>query len=216
MLTQTTLATTLARFKIIPVIQINRVEQAPALARALVDNGLPVAEVTFRSEGAADAIRLMKQACPKLCIGAGTILNGAQAEAALAAGAEFMVAPGLNPTTVKACRSLGVPFIPGINNPSQVEQALELELSLLKFFPAEASGGINMVKSLLAPYQQISLMPTGGLTLENAGDYLTLPRVICCGGTWLTPTRLVDDGAMDLIGQNVRQVVARFAIDARA
>lgn len=206
------LTATLARFKIIPVIQINNVEQAPALAHALADNGLAVAEVTFRSAGAAEAIRRMKQARPELLLGAGTILDGGQAEAALAAGAEFMVAPGLNPRTVTACRALGVPFIPGINSPSQIEQALELELSLLKFFPAEASGGVGMVKALLAPYQQISLMPTGGLTPDNAGDYLALPRVPCCGGTWLTPTQLVDDGDMAAIGLRIRQAVERFSI----
>lgn len=201
----------LQSYKIIPVIQINQVEQAVPLAKTLVENGLPVAEVTFRTEAAAEAIRLMREACPELCIGAGTVLNAEQVDRAVAAGAEFIVAPGLNPNTVRYCQQQGIPVVPGVNNPSQVEQALELGLTFLKFFPAEASGGINMIKSLLAPYVNISLMPTGGISKANVRDYLAIDRVACCGGTWMVATSLIDNGDWEEIGRLVREAVELVA-----
>lgn len=157
----------LQQFKVVPVIQINKVEHAVPLAKVLVENGLPVAEVTFRTEAAADAIRAMREAYPEMCIGAGTVLTSEQIDLAKEAGSEFVVAPGLNPNTVRRCQEIGMPVVPGVNNPSQVEQALELGLTFLKFFPAEASGGISMVKSLLAPYVDVSFMPTGGIGKHN-------------------------------------------------
>lgn len=201
----------LQSYKIIPVIQINQVEQAVPLAKTLVENGLPVAEVTFRTEAAAEAIRLMREAYPELCIGAGTVLNAEQVDRAVAAGAEFIVAPGLNPNTVRYCQQQGIPVVPGVNNPSQVEQALELGLTFLKFFPAEASGGINMIKSLLAPYVDISLMPTGGISKGNVRDYLAIDRVACCGGTWMVAPSLIDNGDWDEIGRLVREAVELVA-----
>ncbi|QUJ66476.1 bifunctional 4-hydroxy-2-oxoglutarate aldolase/2-dehydro-3-deoxy-phosphogluconate aldolase [Photobacterium sp. GJ3] len=195
------------QFKVIPVIQINHVDQAVPLAKTLVENGLPVAEVTFRTEAAAEAIRLMREAYPTLCIGAGTVLNAAQVDSAQAAGAEFIVAPGLNPNTVRYCQEKGMPVVPGVNNPSQIEQALELGLTFLKFFPAEASGGINMVKSLLAPYVDVSLMPTGGISKANIRDYLAVDRVLCCGGTWMVSPALIDQGDWEEIGRLVREAV---------
>ncbi|MBV1842334.1 bifunctional 4-hydroxy-2-oxoglutarate aldolase/2-dehydro-3-deoxy-phosphogluconate aldolase [Photobacterium ganghwense] len=201
----------LQSYKIIPVIQINQVEQAVPLAKTLVENGLPVAEVTFRTEAAAEAIRLMREAYPELCIGAGTVLNAEQVDRAVAAGAEFIVAPGLNPNTVRYCQQQGIPVVPGVNNPSQVEQALELGLTFLKFFPAEASGGINMIKSLLAPYVDISLMPTGGISKANVCDYLAIDRVACCGGTWMVAPSLIDNGDWEEIGRLVREAVELVA-----
>ncbi|WP_027252573.1 bifunctional 4-hydroxy-2-oxoglutarate aldolase/2-dehydro-3-deoxy-phosphogluconate aldolase [Photobacterium halotolerans] len=197
----------LKQFKVIPVIQINSVEQAVPLAKTLVENGLPVAEVTFRTDAAAEAIRLMHQAYPSLCIGAGTVLNAEQVDRAQEAGAEFIVAPGLNPNTVSYCQEKGIAVVPGVNNPSQIEQALELGLNFLKFFPAEASGGINMVKSLLAPYVDVSLMPTGGISKANVRDYLAVDRVLCCGGTWMVSPALIDNGDWDEIGRLVREAV---------
>ncbi|KLV11518.1 2-dehydro-3-deoxyphosphogluconate aldolase [Photobacterium ganghwense] len=201
----------LQSYKIIPVIQINQVEQAVPLAKTLVENGLPVAEVTFRTEAAAEAIRLMREAYPELCIGAGTVLNAEQVDRAVAAGAEFIVAPGLNPNTVRYCQQQGIPVVPGVNNPSQVEQAVELGLTFLKFFPAEASGGINMIKSLLAPYVDISLMPTGGISKANVRDYLAIDRVACCGGTWMVAPSLIDNGDWEEIGRLVREAVELVA-----
>ena len=201
----------LKQFKVIPVIQINSVEQAIPLAKVLVENGLPVAEVTFRTEVAADAIKAMREAYPEMCIGAGTVLNAEQIEQAQQAGAEFVVAPGLNPNTVRRCQEVGMPIVPGVNSPSQVEQALELGLNFLKFFPAEASGGVAMVKSLLAPYVDVSLMPTGGIGKGNVNDYLAIDRVVCCGGTWMVAPKLIENEQWEEIGQLVREAVAHVA-----
>ncbi|ANW26694.1 2-dehydro-3-deoxyphosphogluconate aldolase [Vibrio coralliilyticus] len=201
----------LKQFKVIPVIQINSVEQAIPLAKVLVENGLPVAEVTFRTEAAADAIKAMREAYPEMCIGAGTVLNAEQIEQAQQAGSEFVVAPGLNPNTVRRCQEVGMPIVPGVNSPSQVEQALELGLNFLKFFPAEASGGVAMVKSLLAPYVDVSLMPTGGIGKGNVNDYLAIDRVVCCGGTWMVAPKLIENEQWEEIGQLVREAVAHVA-----
>ncbi len=151
----TTTAQQLAAIKVIPVIAIDRAEDIIPLGKALFDNGLQAAEITFRSDAAVDAIRLLREAQPEMLIGAGTILNIEQAIAAKEAGATFVVSPGFNPKTVKACQEIGIDIIPGVNNPSAVEAAIEMGITTLKFFPAEASGGINMVKSLLGPYGQI-------------------------------------------------------------
>lgn len=201
----------LKQFKVIPVIQINSVEQAIPLAKVLVENGLPVAEVTFRTEAAAEAIKAMREAYPEMCIGAGTVLNAEQIEQAQQAGAEFVVAPGLNPNTVRRCQEVGMPIVPGVNSPSQVEQALELGLNFLKFFPAEASGGVAMVKSLLAPYVDVSLMPTGGIGKGNVNDYLAIDRVVCCGGTWMVAPKLIENEQWEEIGQLVCEAVAHVA-----
>ncbi|CAH1543886.1 MULTISPECIES: bifunctional 4-hydroxy-2-oxoglutarate aldolase/2-dehydro-3-deoxy-phosphogluconate aldolase [Vibrio harveyi group] len=201
----------LKQFKVIPVIQINKVEHAIPLAKVLVENGLPVAEVTFRTEAAADAIKAMRDAYPQMCIGAGTVLTPEQITQAKDAGAEFIVAPGLNPNTVRRCQEINMPIVPGVNNPSQVEQALELGLNFLKFFPAEASGGIAMVKSLLAPYVDVSLMPTGGIGKSNVNDYLAIDRVVCCGGTWMVAPSLIENEQWDEIGKLVREAVELVA-----
>ncbi|MDC5856648.1 bifunctional 4-hydroxy-2-oxoglutarate aldolase/2-dehydro-3-deoxy-phosphogluconate aldolase [Vibrio europaeus] len=201
----------LQQFKVVPVIQINKVEHAVPLAKVLVENGLPVAEVTFRTEAAADAIRAMREAYPEMCIGAGTVLTSEQIDLAKEAGSEFVVAPGLNPNTVRRCQEIGMPVVPGVNNPSQVEQALELGLTFLKFFPAEASGGISMVKSLLAPYVEVSFMPTGGIGKHNINDYLAIDRVICCGGTWMVAPTLIENEQWDEIAKLVQEAVAHVA-----
>ncbi len=201
----------LQQFKVVPVIQINKVEHAVPLAKVLVENGLPVAEVTFRTEAAAEAIRAMREAYPEMCIGAGTVLTSEQIDLAKEAGSEFVVAPGLNPNTVRRCQEIGMPVVPGVNNPSQVEQALELGLTFLKFFPAEASGGINMVKSLLAPYVDVSFMPTGGIGKHNINDYLAIDRVICCGGTWMVAPTLIENEQWDEIAKLVQEAVAHVA-----
>jgi 2-dehydro-3-deoxyphosphogluconate aldolase/(4S)-4-hydroxy-2-oxoglutarate aldolase len=201
----------LQQFKVVPVIQINKVEHAVPLAKVLVENGLPVAEVTFRTEAAAEAIRAMREAYPEICIGAGTVLTSEQIDLAKEAGSEFVVAPGLNPNTVRRCQEIGMPVVPGVNNPSQVEQALELGLTFLKFFPAEASGGISMVKSLLAPYVDVSFMPTGGIGKHNINDYLAIDRVICCGGTWMVAPTLIENEQWDEIAKLVQEAVAHVA-----
>jgi 2-dehydro-3-deoxyphosphogluconate aldolase/(4S)-4-hydroxy-2-oxoglutarate aldolase len=193
----------LKAIRIVPVIAINNADDAVPLAKTLVDNGLPCAEITFRTDAAASAIRQMRDAYPELLIGAGTVLTLAQVDAAIDAGADFIVSPGLNPTTVKHCQQRGIAIVPGINNPSLVEQAMELGLDTLKFFPAEASGGIAMLKALSAVYP-VSFMPTGGVSEENVSDYLALPSVLACGGTWMVPAKLIDEQRWDEIAALIK------------
>ncbi|EKF9821178.1 bifunctional 4-hydroxy-2-oxoglutarate aldolase/2-dehydro-3-deoxy-phosphogluconate aldolase [Vibrio cholerae] len=195
----------LRAIKIVPVIAINDVAHVLPLAKVLVENGLPCAEVTFRTAAAAESIRIMREAYPDLLIGAGTVLTTAQVDEAIAAGADFIVSPGLNPTTVKYCQQRNIAIIPGVNNPSLVEQAMEMGLRTLKFFPAEPSGGIAMLKALSAVYP-VSFMPTGGINPNNAQEYLALKSVVACGGTWMVPTDLMDKGDWDTLAELVRNV----------
>ncbi|MEZ9298897.1 bifunctional 4-hydroxy-2-oxoglutarate aldolase/2-dehydro-3-deoxy-phosphogluconate aldolase [Vibrio splendidus] len=197
----------LKALKVIPVIAIDNAEDIIPLGKVLAENGLPAAEITFRSDAAVEAIRLLREAQPDMLIGAGTILNGKQALAAKEAGATFVVSPGFNPNTVKACQEISIDIIPGVNNPSTVEAALEMGLTTLKFFPAEASGGISMVKSLVGPYGDIRLMPTGGITSSNIDNYLAVPQVLACGGTWMVDKKLVENGEWDEIARLTREIV---------
>lgn len=198
----------LKALKVIPVIAIDKAEDIIPLGKVLAENGLPAAEITFRSAAAAEAIRLLRETQPDMLIGAGTVLNREQAIAAKEAGATFIVSPGFNPNTVKACQEIGIDIVPGVNNPSTVEAALEMGLTTLKFFPAEASGGINMVKSLLAPYTDIELMPTGGINPANIKDYLAIPRVLACGGTWMVDKNLIEAGNWEELARLTREAVA--------
>lgn len=192
----TTVKQRLSEFKIVPVITINNANKAVKLAQVLVENGLPCAEVTFRTPVAAQAIKNMREAYPDMLIGSGTVLTTKQVDESIEAGVDFVVSPGLNPTTVKYCQQRGVQIVPGVNNPSLVEQAMELGLDTLKFFPAEPSGGINMLKALIAVYP-VSFMPTGGVSSKNVNDYLAIPEVFACGGSWMIPTDLIDDEKWD-------------------
>jgi 2-dehydro-3-deoxyphosphogluconate aldolase/(4S)-4-hydroxy-2-oxoglutarate aldolase len=199
--------TRIAALKIVPVIALDNSDDALALGRALADNGLPVAEITFRTAAAAETIRRLRAAHPDMLIGAGTVLNRAQVEQARAAGADFIVSPGLNANTVLACRELAIPVIPGVNNPSAIELALELGLHALKFFPAEPSGGIRMIKALLGPYPQLRLMPTGGIAPANIRDYLAIPQVMACGGSWMVAEELLRSGNWAEVGRLTRAAV---------
>ncbi|EJL6386121.1 bifunctional 4-hydroxy-2-oxoglutarate aldolase/2-dehydro-3-deoxy-phosphogluconate aldolase [Vibrio parahaemolyticus] len=198
----------LKALKVIPVIAIDNAEDIIPLGKVLAENGLPAAEITFRSAAAEEAISLLRETQPDMLIGAGTVLNREQAIAAKEAGATFIVSPGFNPNTVKACQEIGIDIVPGVNNPSTVEAALEMGLTTLKFFPAEASGGINMVKSLLAPYTDIELMPTGGINPANIKDYLAIPRVLACGGTWMVDKKLIEEGNWEELARLTREAVA--------
>ncbi|EKO3369089.1 bifunctional 4-hydroxy-2-oxoglutarate aldolase/2-dehydro-3-deoxy-phosphogluconate aldolase [Vibrio fluvialis] len=200
-----TLEQRLQQIKIVPVIAINDAAHAVPLAKLLVENGLPCAEVTFRTDAAQESIRLMRDAYPKLLIGAGTVLTTQQVDQAISAGADFIVSPGLNPTTVKYCQQRGIAIVPGVNNPSLVEQAMELGLKTLKFFPAEPSGGVAMLKALSAVYP-VQFMPTGGVNPRNVADYLAIPSVVACGGTWMVPSDLMDSGNWDEIARLVREL----------
>ncbi|WP_199251687.1 bifunctional 4-hydroxy-2-oxoglutarate aldolase/2-dehydro-3-deoxy-phosphogluconate aldolase [Vibrio fluvialis] len=200
-----TLEQRLQQIKIVPVIAINDASHAVPLAKVLVENGLPCAEVTFRTDAAQESIRLMRDAYPELLIGAGTVLTTQQVDQAISAGADFIVSPGLNPTTVKYCQQRGIAIVPGVNNPSLVEQAMELGLKTLKFFPAEPSGGVAMLKALSAVYP-VQFMPTGGVNPRNVADYLAIPSVVACGGTWMVPSALMDSGNWDEIARLVREL----------
>lgn len=191
--------------RLVPVIKIEDAEDAPLLAQALTRGGLPCAEVTFRTAAAADAIRRMKESCPDMLVGAGTVLRPEQVDAALEAGAEFIVSPGLNPRTVKYCQEKGVPIFPGVATASEIEQALELGLSTVKFFPAEANGGLAAIKALSAPYTEIEFMPTGGVNPGNVKDYLAFSRIIACGGTWMVPGNLMAEKRFDEIERLTRE-----------
>lgn len=198
----------LQALKVIPVIAIDKAEDIIPLGKVLAENGLPAAEITFRSNAAVEAIRLLRETQPDMLIGAGTVLNREQAIAAKEAGATFIVSPGFNPNTVKACQEIGIDIVPGVNNPSTIEAALEMGITTLKFFPAEASGGVNMVKALLAPYSDVSLMPTGGVNQNNIKEYLAIPRVLACGGTWMVDKKLIEAGNWDELARLTHEAVA--------
>ena len=190
---------------IIPVVVLEDEKDAKDLAKALVNGGLPCAEVTFRTKAAEEAIRIMSSECPELLVGAGTVLSASQAETAIEAGAKFIVSPGLNPEVVRYCVARGVPVTPGIQTPSEMEQAIELGLSVVKFFPAEPAGGLPMIKALAAPYTQLRFMPTGGINPSNVRDYLAFDKIIACGGSWMVKSDLVKGGQFDEIERQVRE-----------
>ena len=202
----TTLNAQLANLKVIPVIAINRAEDAIPLGKALVENGMPCAEITLRTECAIEAISIMRKTYPDMLIGAGTVLSTEQVDASINAGVDFIVSPGFNPRTVQYCIDKGIAIVPGVNNPSLVEQAMEMGLRTLKFFPAEPSGGTAMLKALTAVYP-VKFMPTGGVSLKNVDAYLSIPSVLACGGTWMVPTNLIDEGKWDELGKLVRDAV---------
>lgn len=197
----------ISKIGIVPVVKIDRAEDALPLAKALCAGGLPCAEVTFRTGAAAEAIRIMTANFPDMCVGAGTVLNAEQVDAAMEAGAKFIVSPGLNPRTVKYCIEKNVPVTPGISSPSEIEQAMELGLEVVKFFPAEQSGGLAKIKAMAAPYGNMKFMPTGGINAKNLTSYLDFGKVIACGGSWMVPGDLINEGAWDRIEQLTREAV---------
>ena len=193
---------------VVPVIKIDRAEDAIPLAAALKKGGLCCAEVTFRTDAAEEAIRLIHNEFPDFLMAAGTVLTPKQADAAMAAGAAFIVSPGLNPIVVKHCIDKGYPVIPGVCTPSEVEMGMSLGLSYLKFFPAEAAGGVKMIKAMAAPYTKIKFMPTGGIGVGNIKDYLTCGAVFACGGSWMVPADLINAGKFDEIEKLTAEAVA--------
>lgn len=198
----------ISKIGIVPVIALDRAEHAVPLAQALVKGGLPCAEVTFRTDAAEESIRLMSRTFPHMLVGAGTVLTPAQADKAAAAGAKFIVSPGLNEAVVKHCQELGLPVIPGVATPGEVEKALALGLNTVKFFPAEAAGGLPMIKAMSAPYGDIKFMPTGGVNAKNLTDYLAFKKVIACGGSWMVNKDLVKAGKFDEITRLTKQAVS--------
>ncbi len=193
--------------KLVPVIALEDAQQAAPLAQALVAGGLPVAEVTFRTAAALESIRIMAER-GDLLVGAGTVLTAQQVDLAQAAGAKFIVSPGFNPKVVQHAQQRGLPVCPGVCTPSEVEQAIEHGLDVVKFFPAEAFGGLATLKALAAPYPRMRFVPTGGIGPENVRDYLAFDRVVACGGSWMVKPKLYADGNFAPVQQAVRQAVA--------
>lgn len=195
---------------IVPVVTIEDIENAVPLAKALCEGGLPCAEVTFRTEVAKEAIYEMLKVYPNMIVGAGTVLNIEQVDESINAGAKFIVSPGLNPKVVKYCLDKSITIIPGCSNPSDIENAIELGLEVVKFFPAEAVGGLNMIKAMSAPYGNIKFMPTGGINLNNLNNYLEFEKVIACGGTWLANQKLMKEKRFKEIGNITKEAVNKM------
>lgn len=179
---------------IIPVVSIPKPEHALPLAESLMEGGLPCAEITFRTAAAAESIEQISKHFPDLFLGAGTVLTTEQAQRAMDCGAQFIVSPGTNPTTVKYCLSKGATIFPGVCTPSEIEMALEQGVDVLKFFPAEPMGGVKFLKAVCAPYRQVKFIPTGGIDTKNIGDYLALSQVLACGGSWMVKPELLEAG----------------------
>ncbi|NBI43282.1 bifunctional 4-hydroxy-2-oxoglutarate aldolase/2-dehydro-3-deoxy-phosphogluconate aldolase [[Haemophilus] felis] len=197
----------LRQLKVVPVIALDQAQAILPLAQTLSENGLPIAEITFRSAAAVEAIRLLREQDPNILIAAGTVLTPEQVVQAKNAGADMIVTPGFNPNIVKLCQDLDLPITPGVNNPMAIEAALELGVNAVKFFPAEASGGVKMIKALLGPYADLQIMPTGGIGLHNIQDYLAIPNVVACGGSWFVEKALIKAKNWQEIGRLTKEVV---------
>ena len=192
--------TKISNIGVVPVIKLNNPERdAAPLAKALCEGGVPVAEVTFRAAGADTAIRLMKEACPDMLVGAGTVLTTEHVDKAIAAGAEFIVTPGFDPEIVKYCVEKNMPIYPGCTTPTDYHAALKFGLEVLKFFPAEQSGGLAKIKAMSAPFPMFKVMPTGGIGLNNLKEYLSCPVIAACGGSYMVTADLIDNQKWDEI-----------------
>ena len=192
---------------IVPVVVIDDAKDAIPLAKALIEGGLPCAEVTFRTAAAADAIKAIADNFPEMLVGAGTVLTTEQVDRAVAAGAKFIVSPGTNPKVVKYCVEKNIPITPGTCNPSDVEQALECGVNIVKFFPAEPAGGLKYIKAIAAPYVDVKFMPTGGINANNVRDYLAYNKIWACGGSWMVKGDLIKAGDFEKIKELTAEAV---------
>ena len=186
-------------FGVVPVVVLDDVKDALPLAKALTEGGLPCAEITFRTEAAEESIKVMAEASPDMVVGAGTVLTIEQVNAAVKAGAKFIVSPGFDPEIVDYCLEKEIPIFPGCVTPSEVAQAVKRGLKVVKFFPAEPAGGVAMIKAMAAPYHQLRFMPTGGIGTLNLKDYLEFDKIICCGGSWMVKGDLIKNGEFEKI-----------------
>ncbi|TET08555.1 MAG: bifunctional 4-hydroxy-2-oxoglutarate aldolase/2-dehydro-3-deoxy-phosphogluconate aldolase [Candidatus Atribacteria bacterium] len=193
---------------IIPVVKIKKAEDALPLGRALIDGDLPIAEITFRTSAAEESIKTLNRELPTLLVGAGTVLTIEQVKKAVSAGAKFIVSPGFNPRVVDYCLKNNIPVTPGINNPTQIEMALERRIEVVKYFPAEASGGLPLLKSMSAPYTGIKFIPTGGINLNNLTSYLSNKKVHACGGSWMVKPELISPGNFEEITRLTKEAVS--------
>ena len=193
---------------VVPVIKLNNPEKdAAGLAKALCNGGVPVAEVTFRAAGAAKAIKLMSEAQPDMLVGAGTVMCEAQVDEAIEAGAKFIVSPGLDTELVKYCQQKGIAVFPGCTTPTDYHAAYRLGLKVVKFFPAEQSGGLAKIKAMAAPFPMFKVMPTGGISLKNLGEYLACPTICACGGSYMVTADLIDNQKWDEITELCKESV---------
>lgn len=197
----------IAAFGVVPVVVLNDAKDARPLAQALVEGGLAVAEVTFRTEAAEESIRIMTEAYPDMLVGAGTVLTVEQVDRAVAAGARFIVSPGFDPEIVDYCLEKSIPVYPGTVTPTEVAQAVKRGLTVCKFFPAEQFGGVSTIKALAAPYTMVKFMPTGGVNLKNLREYLGCDKIAACGGTWMVKGDLIREGRFD----EIRRITAEAA-----
>ncbi len=193
---------------IIPVVVLNDVKDVEPLAKALIDGGLPCAEVTFRTDAAEESIRIITRQFPELFVGAGTVLTVDQADRAIDAGAKFIVTPGFNPAVVQHCIDSGITVCPGVCTPTEIEMALGKGIDTVKFFPAEPMGGLSYIKAVAAPYTTLKFMPTGGISVKNVRDYLAYDRILACGGSWMVKGDLIKSGSYDKITELVREAAA--------
>lgn len=198
----------LRRLRLVPLIVIDDAARAAPLGKALAEGGLPCAEVAFRTAAAREALARMAGECPDVLVGAGTVLSAPQVDAAHAAGAKFIVAPGLDERVVRRSQELNLPVFPGVCTPTEIARALALDLRVLKFFPAESMGGLPFLKAVAAPFGDVEFMPTGGLTEAHLSSYLSFKRVVACGGSWMAPQSWIAEGAFDRVRAAVAQAVA--------
>jgi 2-dehydro-3-deoxyphosphogluconate aldolase/(4S)-4-hydroxy-2-oxoglutarate aldolase len=198
----------IGRLGLVPVVEIPDAALAGPLGQALLAGGLPCAEITFRTSSAAAAIAVLRRECPDLLVGAGTVLTPAQVDAAADAGAAFIVAPGFNPATLERARARGLPMIPGVCTPTEIEQALSHGVDVLKFFPAEAAGGVAFLRAVSAPYKNVRFIPTGGVSASNLASYLALPQVLACGGSWMVSQGLLLRGDFEAIRRLTSEAVS--------
>lgn len=198
----------ISEFGVVPVIKLNNPERdAAKLAKALCEGGVPVAEVTFRAAGADTAIKLMKEACPQILAGAGTVMTTEQVDKAVAAGAEFIVTPGFDPEIVAYCCEKNIPIFPGCTTPTDYHAAYKFGLEVVKFFPAEQSGGLSKIKAMSAPFPMFKVMPTGGISLKNLKEYISCPVICACGGSYMVTADLIDNQKWDEITDLCKQSV---------
>ncbi len=195
-------------FGVVPVVVLHDAEDAMPLAKALVEGGLPCAEVTFRTEAAEESIRRMSEGYPEMLVGAGTVLTTEQVDRAVGAGAKFIVSPGFDPEIVDYCLKKEIPIFPGCITPSEVAQAVKRGLKVVKFFPAEQFGGVETIKALAAPYTTMKFMPTGGVNAKNLKDYLSCDKIIACGGSWMVKGDLIKSGRFDQIKKLTEEAVS--------
>ncbi len=205
-----TISQQIYEYGIVPVVKLDDPKHAVPLAKALLAGGICCIEVTFRTDAAEESIKSIAEECPEMLVGAGTVLTIDQINRATAAGAKFIVSPGFNITTAKYCVENNIPIYPGCNNPASIESALELGITDLKFFPAEQSGGLPMIKALCAPYVNVRFMPTGGINENNLNDYLSFNKIIACGGTWMVKSELMNEGRFDEIEALSREAIHKM------